>query len=94
MTTLKVEVVDLRKNVKYLKSSDVTSLLEFTNDVDAFVTSEIPPNTTRDEHMDVTTFDESEVEIDEEMIEIWEEIIYGDLSNLVEEVVQLGSIHH
>ncbi|KAG5619764.1 hypothetical protein H5410_004982 [Solanum commersonii] len=47
---LKAKVADLRKDVDYQKSTDFTSLLEATGDVDALDTSENPPATTRDVH--------------------------------------------
>ncbi|XP_049349183.1 uncharacterized protein LOC125813754 [Solanum verrucosum] len=81
-TTLKAEVADIRKDVHYLKSTDFTSLLKATNDLDIPDTSEIPPATTRDVNMDEAAFDESDAETDEEQIEIRKGSIYGDLTDL------------
>ncbi|KAG5599390.1 hypothetical protein H5410_030760 [Solanum commersonii] len=69
VTTLKVEVVDLRKDVDYLKSTYFTSLLEAADDMDALATFEIPSATTKDVHRDDLVADESEAETDEEKIE-------------------------
>uniref|UniRef100_M1DHK5 Polyprotein protein n=1 Tax=Solanum tuberosum TaxID=4113 RepID=M1DHK5_SOLTU len=65
VTALKAEVTDLRKYVDYLKSTNFSSLLEAADDVDALTTSEIPPNNTRDVHMDDITANGLEIEIDE-----------------------------
>jgi len=56
---LKAEVVDLRKDVDYLKSTNFTSLLEVIHDVDAPKTSEIPPATIGDVLRDDMVVDES-----------------------------------
>jgi len=64
--TLRAEVVDLRKDMDYLKSTDFTSLLEATDNVDASTGSEISLVTTRDVPMDDVAADESDAEIDEE----------------------------
>ncbi|XP_049353573.1 uncharacterized protein LOC125818091 [Solanum verrucosum] len=88
VTALKVEVADLRKDVDYLKSTDFTSLLEATDDMDALATSEIPPATTRDVHRDDIVVDESEAETDEELIKLRKESIYEDLPDLEEMIVQ------
>ncbi|KAK4731574.1 hypothetical protein R3W88_024562 [Solanum pinnatisectum] len=82
VTALKAEVADLRKDVDYLKSTNFTSLLEAADDLDVPKTSEIPPATTGDVHRDEAAFDESDVETDEEQIEIREESIYRDLPDL------------
>uniref|UniRef100_M1DY24 Polyprotein protein n=1 Tax=Solanum tuberosum TaxID=4113 RepID=M1DY24_SOLTU len=50
-TTLEAKVVDLKKDVDCLKSTDFTSLLKEANDVDA---PEIPPSTTSDIYRDET----------------------------------------
>ncbi|KAG5630037.1 hypothetical protein H5410_001754 [Solanum commersonii] len=88
VAALKAEVADLRKDVDYLKSTDFTSLLEVADDVDTLETSETPPATTRDVHMDGTATDESKAETNEEKIEIRDESIYGDFPDLEETIVQ------
>uniref|UniRef100_M1DWK5 Polyprotein protein n=1 Tax=Solanum tuberosum TaxID=4113 RepID=M1DWK5_SOLTU len=60
----------------------------FENDMVVPETSEIPPATTRDVHREDTTVDALEVETDKELIEIKEESIYGDLSDLEKTIVQ------
>ncbi|KAG5620160.1 hypothetical protein H5410_005378 [Solanum commersonii] len=85
---LKVEVVYLRKDIDYLKSTDFTSLLEAADDLDVPETPEIPPATTRDVHRDDAVVDESEAETDEELIEIREKSIYRDLPDLEKMIVQ------
>lgn len=52
MTTSKVEVVDLRKDLDYIKSTNFTSLSEAAEDVDTLTTSKVPLATTRDVQMD------------------------------------------
>ncbi|KAG5631960.1 hypothetical protein H5410_003677 [Solanum commersonii] len=59
-TTLRAEVADLRKYVDYLKSTNFTSLLEATDDMDAPETLEIPPVTTGDVHRNETAGDKSD----------------------------------
>ncbi|KAK4718216.1 hypothetical protein R3W88_016554 [Solanum pinnatisectum] len=85
VTTLKVEVADLRKDVDYLKSTDFTSLLETSDERDA---PEIPPATIGDVRRDEAIVDESDAETDEEQIEIQEESIYEDLPDLEETSMQ------
>uniref|UniRef100_M1DHF6 Putative plant transposon protein domain-containing protein n=1 Tax=Solanum tuberosum TaxID=4113 RepID=M1DHF6_SOLTU len=57
------EEADMRREAP---STDFTSLLEATDDVDAQTTSEIPPATTGDVHRDDIANNELEAEIDEE----------------------------
>uniref|UniRef100_M1DXM1 Polyprotein protein n=1 Tax=Solanum tuberosum TaxID=4113 RepID=M1DXM1_SOLTU len=59
VTTLKVEVTDLRKDVDYLKSTDFTSVLDATDDIDAPITFEIPLATNRHVHQDDMAADKS-----------------------------------
>uniref|UniRef100_M1DDA3 Polyprotein protein n=1 Tax=Solanum tuberosum TaxID=4113 RepID=M1DDA3_SOLTU len=72
----------------YLKSTNFTSLLEAADDVDALAGTEIPPITTGDAPTDDVAFDDSGVETDEEQMEVREEIIYRDLPDLEETIVQ------
>uniref|UniRef100_M1D9I9 Polyprotein protein n=1 Tax=Solanum tuberosum TaxID=4113 RepID=M1D9I9_SOLTU len=85
---MKAEVADLQKDVDYLKFTDFISLLEAADDVDTPETFVIPLDTTGDVHRDGIVADESEAKIDEEQIEVQEEIIYGDLLDLDETIVQ------
>ncbi|XP_049391530.1 uncharacterized protein LOC125855928 [Solanum stenotomum] len=87
VTTLKSKVANLRNDVDYLKSTDVTSLLEAADDLDAPETSEIPPATTRDMHRDDAAVDESDAETNDEQREIREESIYIDFPDLEETIV-------
>ncbi|KAG5632390.1 hypothetical protein H5410_004107 [Solanum commersonii] len=82
VTTLKVEVDDLRKDVDYLKSIDFTSLLKAVDNLDTLETSEIPPATTRDIHRDDATLDESDVETNDEQIEVHDAIVNDDLADM------------
>ncbi|KAG5594471.1 hypothetical protein H5410_035703 [Solanum commersonii] len=82
VTTLRVEVSDLRKDVDYLKSTYFTSLFESAEDRDASANSEIPSATTRDVPMDGMTDDKSEAETDEEQLGESDAVIYDDLANL------------
>ncbi|KAG5586186.1 hypothetical protein H5410_046620 [Solanum commersonii] len=61
VTSLKAEVIDLRKDVDYLNSTEFTSLLQAAND--------IPSATTTEVHQDGITADDSEAKTDEEQIE-------------------------
>ncbi|KAK4716547.1 hypothetical protein R3W88_014885 [Solanum pinnatisectum] len=88
VTTLKVEVADLKKDVDYLKSTDFTSLLEVADNMDAPASSEIPPFTTGDVPVDDMAADESKIETDEEQIEVRKESIYRDFLDLEETIVQ------
>lgn len=81
---MKVKIANLGKGVKYLKYTNFTSLLDVADDLDAPETSKIPLTTTRDVHR----VDESEVETDEDLIEIRDVSIYKDLPNLEEMIMQ------
>ncbi|KAG5619769.1 hypothetical protein H5410_004987 [Solanum commersonii] len=84
VTTLKAEVANMIKDIDYLKSTDFNSLLKAANDVNAQHSSEIPPITTKNMSRDDVVVHESEIETDEEQIEV---SIYGDLPNLEESIV-------
>ncbi|KAG5594657.1 hypothetical protein H5410_035889 [Solanum commersonii] len=66
MTTLKVEVADLRKDVDYLKSTDFISLFEAVETQGVPRSSMIPPATTGDVPMEDVSAVESEAETNEE----------------------------
>uniref|UniRef100_M1DW48 Polyprotein protein n=1 Tax=Solanum tuberosum TaxID=4113 RepID=M1DW48_SOLTU len=93
---LEADVADLRKDVNYLKSTDFTSLIEGADDKDALETSGISPSSTREVQRDITAYEESNAETDEELIAAHgeemrdnrDENIFKELSNLIETVVQ------
>ncbi|KAG5581616.1 hypothetical protein H5410_052243 [Solanum commersonii] len=89
VTALKVEVLDLRKDVDYLKSTYITSLFESAEDQDAFTSSEMPLATTGDMPMDDVAVDELEAEMDKEQLDAQKKTIYGDLPDLEETIIQL-----
>jgi len=74
--------------VEYLKSTDFTSVLEAANDMEVPATSKIPPATIGDVPMDDVAVDVSEVETDENQIEVPEENINGDLPDLEATIAQ------
>ncbi|XP_049375514.1 uncharacterized protein LOC125840587 [Solanum verrucosum] len=88
VTPLKAEVVDLRKDADYLKSTYFTSLLEVADYLNAPETSEIPPATTGDVPRADAAEYESEEETNEELIKIREDRINRDLPDLKELIVQ------
>ncbi|KAG5585319.1 hypothetical protein H5410_045753 [Solanum commersonii] len=96
VSNLNVEVVDLRKDVDYLKSIDFTSMIQGTDDKDAHEFSGIPPDTPEAIQRDGTTSEESDAEINEEQIvvnndeirESQEESIFRYFPDLVETTVQ------
>uniref|UniRef100_M1DQX1 Putative plant transposon protein domain-containing protein n=1 Tax=Solanum tuberosum TaxID=4113 RepID=M1DQX1_SOLTU len=85
VTALKVVIAALRSEVDQLKSIDMSMIFGIVEIPDIPV---IPPATTRDVHWDDAAVDESEAETDEEQIEMQEEIIYRDLPDLQEMIVQ------
>lgn len=84
VSTLKVELADMRKYVDYLQSTDFISLLEATDGLDAPMISEIHLTTTTETHREEDDVDWSYTKIDEDKIEVREEIMHRDLSDLIE----------
>ena len=70
---LKAEVADLRKDVDYLKTTNFGLLIRGADDKDFPETSGIPPATTGDVQRGGTAYDDSDAEIDEELIAVHEE---------------------
>ncbi|KAH0725246.1 hypothetical protein KY284_001111 [Solanum tuberosum] len=68
VTYLRAEVVDLRKDVNYLKSTDFTTLFEAAEIEGASAIYEIPPTSIRDAQMDDVGADASETETNEEQL--------------------------
>lgn len=60
VTSLKAEIVELRKDVDYLKSTDFTSLREVAYDLDTSKTLEIPLSTTGEVYSEATAIDRSD----------------------------------
>ncbi|KAK4737254.1 hypothetical protein R3W88_000951 [Solanum pinnatisectum] len=89
ITALKAKVLDLRKVVDYLKSTNFTFLFESAEDQDAPTSFEMPPATTGDVPMEDVAADELEAEMDEEQLDALETTIYGDLPDLEEMIIQL-----
>ncbi|KAG5590406.1 hypothetical protein H5410_040920 [Solanum commersonii] len=82
VTTLKSEVANLMKDADYLKSTNFTSLLEVSDDMDVPATSEITPTTTGDIPMKDVAADALEEDINEEQLGERDNTVYNDLSYL------------
>ncbi|KAG5632585.1 hypothetical protein H5410_004302 [Solanum commersonii] len=88
VTSLKVEVSDLRKDMDYLKSTDFTSLFESAEAPGVPTSSDMPSATTEDKPMNDLAATELEAETDEEQLNAQEAIIYKDMLDLEEMIVQ------
>lgn len=73
---MEVDIADLRKDANYLKSTNLTSLIQAANNLYAPETSEIPPNTTGEGQSRAAIVDESDDEVDDENIKVQEESIF------------------
>ncbi|XP_049372699.1 uncharacterized protein LOC125837658 [Solanum verrucosum] len=87
VTTLKADVYELRKDVDHLMSIDFTSLfgtVEIQDDpsVENPACDEVPPATTRDDIIVDVVAAKSEVETNEEQIEVRDAVVYEDLADL------------
>lgn len=78
MSTLKLEVADLRMDMDYLKSTNFTSLFEAAETKGVPGSSKMPSITTRDVPMEDVADDVSEAETDEEQ----DATVYDDLADL------------
>nr|AAV31172.1 polyprotein protein, identical [Solanum tuberosum] len=87
LTTLKADIVGMRKDVDELKSTDLSMLFGIVEILDIPSTdvppsSEIPPATTIGDVAMETVDAEFEIETDEEELGVREEAVYNDLADL------------
>uniref|UniRef100_M1DIL9 Polyprotein protein n=1 Tax=Solanum tuberosum TaxID=4113 RepID=M1DIL9_SOLTU len=96
ISALKAEITELKMDVAYLKATDFTALMRGADDKDTPNFSGTPPATMGDMQRDNAGYAESEMENDEEQIAVYDEvvrenqedIIFRDLLNLEDMVVQ------
>ncbi|KAK4733654.1 hypothetical protein R3W88_007915 [Solanum pinnatisectum] len=87
VTALKTDITELRKDVDYLKSTDMSMLfgtMEILDmpSVDIPICSDVPPATTEDETKTDDAVADSKAEMDEEQFDVREEAVYNDLIDL------------
>nr|ABI34396.1 polyprotein protein, putative [Solanum tuberosum] len=86
VTTLKADIIGMRKDVDELKSTDLSMLFSTVeipdiSSTDVPPSSEIPPATTTGDVAMVTVDAEFEAEIDEKELGVRDEAMYNDLAD-------------